>query len=214
MKNRLLLAAALAAAVVVGLLALRWNPQGHSLDAKFGLATAPTGGDFTLQSAAGPVALADFRGKVVLIYFGYTFCPDICPTSLATTAQALSALNEDELSQVRTLFVSVDPERDTVEKLKNYGAFFHPSIIGVTGTAEEVAAAAKLYGVAYWKQDVKSEGGYVVDHSAYTYLVDPNGKLVRQIPHGTSAPEVLRQIRVELAHLLPSPPKPPNPAKP
>jgi protein SCO1 len=211
MKNRLLLAFALAAAVVLGLLALRWNPHGYSLDAKLGLATAPTGGDFTLHSATGPVALADFRGKVVLIYFGYTFCPDICPTSLATTAQALSALEESELSQVRLLFVSVDPERDTVDKLKDYAAFFHPNAIGVTGTAEEVAAAAKLYGVAYWKQEVKSESGYVVDHSAYTYVVDPNGKLVGRISHGTPAPDVLRQIRAQITLRLPAPPTPPKP---
>jgi protein SCO1 len=211
MKNRLLLTFALAAAIALGLLALRWNPSGYSLDAKLGLPTAPTGGDFTLQSAAGPVSLADFRGKVVLIYFGYTYCPDVCPTSLATTAQALSALEENELQQIRLLFVSVDPERDTVDRLKDYAAFFHPNAIGVTGTAEEVAAAAKLYGAVYWKQEVKSEGGYVVDHSAYTYLVDANGKLAGRIPHGTPAPEVLRQIRAQLAQRLPAPPSPPKP---
>ena len=97
--------------------------------------SAPTGGDFTLQSATGPVTLKDYRGKVVLLYFGYTYCPDICPTSLTATAQALGQLAPAELARVQTLFVSVDPERDTPARLKDYGAFFHPSIIGVTGTA-------------------------------------------------------------------------------
>ena len=103
------------------------------------LASAPVGGDFTLQSYRGPVELQDFRGQVVLLYFGYTWCPDICPTSLGLTSLALKALKPDELARVQSLFVSVDPERDTLEKLKNYGEYFHPKILGITGSPEAVA---------------------------------------------------------------------------
>lgn len=211
MKNKLLV---VLVAVVSGLLvwlAFFWHPNGETGHATAPLAKAPLGGDFTLQSADGPVALHDFRGKVVLIYFGYTYCPDICPTSLSTTAQALSALEESELRQVKVLFVSVDSERDTVDKLKDYAAYFHPNIIGVTGSAEEVAAAAQRYGASYQKQEVKTDGGYVVDHSAYTYLVDQNGKLVVSIAHATPAAEVLKQIRTLLLQRLPGPPSPPQP---
>ena len=212
MKNKLLIALV---AVVSGLLVwltFFWNPNGHTVPATPPLAKAPKGGDFTLQSAGGPVALKDLRGKVVLIYFGYTYCPDICPTSLSITAQALSALEESELRQVKVLFVSVDPERDAVDKLKDYAAYFHPNIIGATGSAEEVAAAAQLYGATYKKQEVKTDGAYVVDHSAYTYLVDQNGKLVASIAHATPAAEVLKQIRALLIQRLPAPPSPPKPS--
>jgi protein SCO1/2 len=83
------------------------------------------GGDFILQSHKGPIKLSDFRGKVVLIYFGYTYCPDICPTALALTSSALKELNESELAQIQTLFISVDPERDTPERLDEYTHFGH-----------------------------------------------------------------------------------------
>ena len=211
MKHKLLIALV---AVVSGLLVwltFFWNPHGDTSSSTPPSAKAPKGGDFTLQSADGPVALKDLRGKVVLIYFGYTYCPDICPTSLSITAQALSALDESELRQVKVLFVSVHPERDTVDKLKDYAAYFHPNIIGVTGSEEEVAAAAQLYGASYKKAEVKTDGAYVVDHSAYTYLVDQNGKLIASIAHATPAAEVLKQIRALLMQRLPAPPSPPKP---
>lgn len=156
--------------------------------------------DFTLQSARGPVKLSDFRGKVVLVYFGYTFCPDICPTSLAATARALRLLPAVDLAKVQALFVSVDPERDTPEHLAEYAAFFHPDIIGLTGPAEDVAHAAKPFEVVYEKHAATGAGGYVVDHSALTYLVAPDGHLAARLPHAARAPLVLG----ELARWLPS----------
>jgi protein SCO1 len=155
--------------------------------------------DFTLHSASGPVHLSDFRGKVVLLYFGYTFCPDICPTSLAATSRALASLAPEDLARVQTLFVSVDPARDTPEHLAEYAGFFHPSILGVTGTDEEVAVAARPYGVVYARHAVEGASGYVVDHSAFTYLVAPDGHLAARLPHAARAPLVV----AELAKWLP-----------
>lgn len=162
------------------------------------LAATPSGGDFTLQSSNGPLSLHELQGNVVLLYFGYTFCPDICPTALAVTAQALSALEAQEIEKVRVLFVSVDPERDTLDRLKEYTAYFHPAIIGLTGSRVAVDQAVKLYGAAYRRQEVDSAGGYVVDHSSSTFVIAPDGKLLTRLPHGTSAVEVVGTIRAVL----------------
>ncbi|MDD5241115.1 MAG: SCO family protein [Sulfuricella sp.] len=156
------------------------------------------GGDFTLRSTNGPVALHDLKGKVVLLYFGYTFCPDICPTSLGFTSQALAALDKTELDKVQMLFVTVDPARDTLEKLKSYTAYFHPGIIGLSGTPEEIAKVAKLYGVDYAKQNTGSAGGYVVDHSAYTYVIAPDGSLFKSLDHGTPPAQVIEAIHAAM----------------
>jgi protein SCO1/2 len=189
-----LLVAAVGGALVWA--AFFWQPQPAAPPhAAQPLAAAPRGGDFVLRSAGGPVALKDLRGKVVLLYFGYTFCPDICPTSLAVVAQALSGLNPEELDRVGAIFVSVDPERDTTDKLKDYAAYFHPKILGVTGTPGELAALARGYGASYRKQEVGSRGGYVVDHSSFTYLIDPAGRLAASLPHGTPAPRIVEEIR-------------------
>ena len=127
------------------------------------------GGDFTLQSADGPVSLRDFRGKVVLLYFGYTYCPDICSTSLAVAADGLKELKPDELARVAMILVLVDPKRDTPEKPKEYARFLHPAISGVTGAPEEMAMVAKRYGIVYVEQKVAKAGdGCVVDYSADT----------------------------------------------
>lgn len=197
MTRKLLIAAILLLAVVLGWVVWFWQPanQAHQT---LSLANAPAGGDFTLQSSNGPLSLHDLRGKVVLVYFGYTFCPDICPTSLAFTAQGLKLLDDSELARTQVLFISVDPERDTLDKLKEYGAFFHPSILGLTGTPQEIATAARLYGASYARQNTGSAGGYVVDHSASTYVVDPEGKLATTLQHGTPPAEVAKAIRTAL----------------
>ena len=161
--------------------------------------TSP-GGDFTLQSPDGPVSLADQRGKVVLLYFGYTFCPDICPTSLSTLAQALSALTPDELGQVKSFFISVDPERDTMEVLKAYAPFFHPGIVGISGTSEQVAQVARLYGARYMKQKPDADGLYSVDHSSFIYVIAPDGKIAASLPHGTPPTQIVDMIRSQLKH--------------
>lgn len=184
---------------------LFWDPagtrSGGAADGHGALALAarPTGGDFELQSAQGPIRLADLRGQVVLIYFGYTACPDICPTNLAFIAKALKGLSDDELAQVRVLFVSVDPERDDLARLASYTKYFHPRILGITGTPEQVAEAASLYGAAYRRAPIAATAmGYLVDHSAYTYVVDQSGNLVETLDHATPPEEIRAAIRRRL----------------
>jgi protein SCO1/2 len=159
------------------------------------LSEVPQGGDFTLDSASGPFELKAQRGKVVLVYFGYTFCPDICPTNLMLMAQALNALNKDELARVQGVFISVDPERDTLDRLAAYTKYFHPSIIGVTGKPDHIAQIAKQYGAVYHKVKDESRGGYLIDHSANTYVVAPDGSLNTILPHATPPKEILKVIR-------------------
>jgi protein SCO1 len=154
------------------------------------------GGDFVLQSSQGEFSLKQLRGKVVLLYFGYTKCPDVCPTALSILAQTLNELSEDELTSVQAVFISVDPKRDTFEALDKYVNYFHSNLVGVTGTPSEIAEVAKRYGVKY--QEVPIEGssfGYGVDHSAATYLLAPDGELRFMFPHETPPFVILEAIR-------------------
>ena len=159
----------------------------------------PAGGDFTLTSPDGPLSLSDYRGRVVVVYFGYTFCPDVCPTSLTLLGQALAMLDADELARVASLMISLDPERDTADVLKIYAPFFHPTIVGLTGTPQQIAAVAAQYGVRYMKQKPNADGLYAVDHSAFTYVVAPDGKLAAQLAHGSAPEEIVRTLRAQLA---------------
>ena len=187
----------LALAALLGWLTFAWQP------ADFGplhlqRAEAPAGGDITLASADGPVALADYRGKVVIVYFGYTFCPDVCPTSLSTIAQALSALTPAEREKVGSLLISVDPERDTLAVLKAYAPFFHPAIVGLNGTPEQIAQVARQYGVRYMKQKPNDGGQYAVDHSSLTYLIAADGKLAASLPYASPPQHIVDAIRAQL----------------
>lgn len=183
----------LLAAALLGLAACQ--PQQSATPGGLTLASPPAGGDFTLGSADGPVASSAFRGQVVALYFGYTYCPDVCPTSLASLGAALEKLSPEELARTQPLFISVDPERDTPARLKEYAAFFHPRLLGLTGTPAEVAAAARAYGASYARQNVNSEGGYVVDHSSFIYLIAPDGRLAASLPHGTTPDDIAAAIR-------------------
>ena len=184
--------AVLLALAIVGL-ALFWEPA--LPEAPLPKAGMPPGGDFTVQTTQGPLSLHDYRGKLVLVYFGYTYCPDICPTSLAATAEGLRKLTPEELARVAMIFVSVDPKRDTPQRLKEYAEFFHPAIVGATATPEVIAEVAKRYGVFYAEQKVETAGdGYVVDHSADTYIVAQDGQLVGKIAHATPPDQVVLAI--------------------
>jgi protein SCO1/2 len=202
MKKTLPILAIVVLSAALAWLIWGWRPTADRSDIGhlLGLASPPTGGDFSLRSWQGTMRIQDLRGKVVLIYFGYTWCPDICPTNLAFIANALKALEPDELSRVQVLFVSVDPQRDTPERLREYTGHFHSAILGVTGTPEEVAAAAKLYGAAYRRAEMgDSAMGYTVDHSAYTYVVDPAGRLTQVLEHATPSERIVAVIRHALA---------------
>ena len=172
-----------------------WEPHPVGGHAGPEVSDVPTGGEFTLQSADGAVALSDFRGKAVVIYFGYTWCPDICPTSLGYLTAALNELSPGELASVQGLFISVDPERDTLDRLKRYGEYFHARIRGITGRPKVVREIASRYGASYAKAEQKSETDYVVDHSSALYLIDKDGRLARILLHGTPPVEIYEALK-------------------
>lgn len=193
LNERILVLLAVAVALLIAALAVFWHPEKQP---PLRPAALPAGGDFTLQSAAGPVALSDYQGRLVLLYFGYTFCPDICPTTLITVSDSLSRLTAEERGKVAVLFVSVDPERDTPEHLKTYLAFFDAGAVGLTGSPQEIAEIAKRYGVFYSKQPADGSGGaYSMDHSADTFLVGPDGRVRARIAHGTPPEDVAAILR-------------------
>ena len=134
------------------------------------------GGAFALTSQDGkPVSDKDFPGKYLLVYFGYTSCPDMCPTGLQSISRALDQLKA-EADKVQPLFITVDPARDTAARLKEYDASFHPKIIGLTGTAEQIAAVAKEYQVYYKKGE--GDADYEIEHSSQIYLMSPDGGFI------------------------------------
>lgn len=143
-----------------------------------------------------PRTLADFRGKVVTVFFGFTHCPDACPTTLAEMAQVMKELGPDA-GKVQVLFVTVDPERDTQPVLKQYVPSFNPEFLGLYGDAEATARAAKEFKVFYQKQPVKG-GGYSVDHSAGTFILDREGRLRLFAQYGQGAAPILHDIRLLL----------------
>ena len=202
-RQRYWIAAGLCLTALLVWLAFFWEPDigtpaGHSGDGPLRPAGQLTGGDFTLDSPGGNLALQDYRGKVVLLYFGYTFCPDVCPTALSALGQAFTALTPDELAQVQGIFVSVDPERDTMEILNVYAPFFHPRIVGASGTPAQVAEVARRYGVSYMKQKSVDDRPYTVDHSSSTYLVDRQGRIAAILPHGAPVTDIVSKIRSHL----------------
>lgn len=140
--------------------------------------------------------MSDYKDKTIVLYFGYAFCPDVCPTSLGLLSLALGKLKAEELQKIQPFFISVDPERDTVEKLKNYVNAFHPSIKGITGTADEIEKVAKLYGVMYMKVDMPGSAMvYAVDHSSRYYVVGSDGKVKKFIEHGTEPDKIVAALR-------------------
>ncbi|MBN9525012.1 MAG: SCO family protein [Alphaproteobacteria bacterium] len=156
------------------------------------------GGPFALIDQDGrPVTDADFRGRPLLVYFGLTYCPDICPTDLAVIAETMGQLGP-AADGVQALFVTVDPERDTPAQLRDYTALFDRRIRGLTGDVKAVAAAARAYRVTYAKYDIQGPLDYRMDHSAYIYLMNRDGRFVARFPQGT-APETLADaLRAQL----------------
>jgi protein SCO1/2 len=161
------------------------------------LAGAAIGGPFALTSQNGSLVRdSDFKGKWRIVYFGYSFCPDVCPLDLKNIGQALRLLEKRDpalAARVVPIFISVDPERDTPAALKQYVANFHPRLIGLTGTPEAIARVAKLYGVAYAKRPADN-GNYFVDHVRATYLMDPDGKPIALLPSDQSGEAVAKEV--------------------
>jgi len=153
--------------------------------------------DFQLIDHNGkPRTIADFKGKVVAIFFGYTRCPDACPTTMGELALVMKELGKDA-ERLQVLFITVDPERDTPEVLSRYVPAFHPSFLGLYGDAEATARTAKEFKIVYQKQPLK-DGGYSVDHSAGSYLYDTSGRVRLFAQYGQGAQPLLHDIRLLL----------------
>lgn len=165
--------------------------------AKSGVYVDPPGGDFTLDSNQGKVSLSDYDGKVRMLYFGYTFCPDVCPGSLQRVGAAFNKLTPEELTKVQGMLISVDPDRDTVQKLEDYTKYFHKQIVGVTGTKTQIDEIANRYDVKYRKAEGSSPESYLVDHTGYIFVLDKKGKIRDYLPHAVQigrAVEVIRKL--------------------
>lgn len=153
------------------------------------------GGPFELVDHKGKKRTdADFRGKLLLVYFGYTYCPDICPADLLQISLALDKLGTIG-NEVQPLFISVDPERDTTTVLAQYVSSFHPHLIGLTGTPEQIRAIANSYKAYYAKYTPPDGGVYLIDHTGFTYLMDRGGGYLGFFPPGTSADRMIEIIR-------------------
>lgn len=163
---------------------------------------AEVGGPFTLTDHNGRrVTEKDFAGKYLLIFFGYSFCPDICPTTLTRITGSLEILG-NKVETLQPLFITIDPQRDTVEILRDYLSNFHPAILGLTGTAEEINRVAKVYKVFYGKAEVEGSSvddqDYLMDHSGFVYLMDPEGNLAEVFFHDASADTMAESIAARL----------------
>ena len=156
----------------------------------------PIGGPFTLTGNAGkPRSDSEFRGKLMLIYFGYTYCPDICPTDLMTIAQAVDSLGAAG-EAVQPIFITIDPERDSVQRLAEYVSSFHPRFIGLTGTPDEIRRIALAYKVYYARNG--SGEDYTIDHAGVTYLVGRDGQYLGFVPPQTTPERLAEVIRTQL----------------
>lgn len=163
------------------------------------LSYADFGKDFALTDHNGqPRTLADFRGKAVVIFFGYTQCPDVCPTTMTGMAEAMKQLGADA-AKVQVLFVTVDPERDTRELLAQYVPAFHPGFLGLYGDPQTIAKTAQEFRVFYKKQPGATPNTYTVDHTAGSYVFDPRGKLRLYVKHGEKPELIARDLKLLIA---------------
>jgi cytochrome oxidase Cu insertion factor (SCO1/SenC/PrrC family) len=164
------------------------------------IGTALVGGPFSLTDQEGrKVTDKDFLGKYMLVFFGYTYCPDICPTELQVMSAALDNLGA-KADEIQPIFIYIDPQRDTPEVLKQYVTNFHPRLIALTGTPEEIAVAAKAYRVFYSK--IGNSSGpdtYLMDHSTITYLMDKEGKFLKHFSYSTDAAALAQALEKAVA---------------
>lgn len=173
--------------------------SGPAMPAKAPLEGARIGGPFTLTNQDGKqVTDRDFAGKYRIVYFGYTFCPDVCPVDARNIGLGLSAVEKSDPAlgaKIVPIFISVDPARDTPAVLKSFVANFHPRMVGLTGSAAAIDAVAKEYAVYYKKGALTPGGGYMVDHARATYLMDPEGKPLALLPQDQSPEAIAAEIK-------------------
>lgn len=180
-----------AAALGLGACSQEAKPRFTGLD----LSEATYAQNWSMPDAHGQVrTLADFAGKVVFVFFGYAQCPDVCPVTMAEMAEVKEKLGADG-QRLQIVFVTVDPERDTPEVMREYLANFDPQAVALVGSPEQVAAMAKDFRVTYRKVPGPSEGAYTIDHSAAGYVYDPKGKLRLYIRYGTPVDDIVADVR-------------------
>lgn len=197
--GRLTISRALATAVFAFAIAA-CTPRGPQFESS-DVTGSSFGRDFSLHDPAGNTrTLADFRGKAVVVFFGYTQCPDVCPTTLAALAEAMKQLGPDA-DRVQVLFITVDPERDTSDLLSKYVPAFDRRFLGLRGDAEETARTAKEFRILYQKQPGTSPGSYTMDHSAGTFIFDPQGRLRLYVGLAQGPDVFAHDIRELLAHV-------------
>lgn len=184
------------------LLALALLLAGCDTQPQFGntdISAAGYATDFALTDHNGkPRTMADFRGKAVVIFFGYTQCPDVCPTTMTGMAEAMKLLGEDA-SKVQVLFVTVDPERDTPQLLAQYVPVFNPSFLGLYADAQTIARTAQEFRIFYKKQPGSTPTTYTVDHTAGSYVYDPQGRLRLYVKHGEKPEVIAKDLRLLIA---------------
>lgn len=200
--NGLVIVFAIVALIVVAFFAGRsyFGPVNDGGTPLAATGQAQIGGPIDLIDQDGrPINDAAFRGSYMLVYFGFTYCPDICPTSLNRNMQALDLLDPAKAEQVQPILISVDPDRDTPAHLKEYVGYFSPRMVGLTGNAEQVAAAAKAYKVYYAKVDNPDDPEhYLMDHTSITYLMGPDGAFIQHFRHDLPPDEMAAQLRTIL----------------
>ncbi len=189
------------AAILIGARLLLWG-GGHVHEDHTAQSEAPVaiGGPFALVDGDGKdVTDQDYRGKLMLVYFGYTFCPDVCPTELGLVAKALDALTPEQREKVAPLFINVDPERDTPQVMKTYTAAFHPQIVGLTGTPEQVETAKKAYKIYAAKVPGGDEKIYSMDHSSVLYLMGTDGGFLAHFNRNATLDQIVEDLRRRLS---------------
>lgn len=189
--KRTILSVFLALGVVVGLFFLTVDADFDSPNRSF----SDLGGDFTLQSADGAVSLSDFRGKVVVMYFGFLSCPEVCPNSMGVISTALNRLSDAQLGSTQALLISVDPARDSVDELADHARFYHPNVIGLTGSTQAIDHVTAQYGAYYNISEIEAQrDDYGVAHSSRYYVIDQRGELIAAMRHSTTPNELYTQL--------------------
>lgn len=191
--NRLRWAVGIMAVLVVIALVGWWNlpPQLHGIQ----LQSPRAAEDFTLTASTGEeLSLSDLRGKYVVLFFGYTYCPDVCPTTMNEMQQMVKALGPQRTQDLQVIMVSVDPERDTPEQLTTYVSYFDPSFIGLTGTVEDIQPVASQFGIFFEKQPGSDNTNYLVDHTAAITVIDPEGYVRMIFTYGVAGADMASDI--------------------
>ena len=199
--NRLLIMCSVTLVILAGFALWLVNKE---LDQRGGSLTriasaVAVGGPFELVDDSGAaVTETSFGDRHLLIFFGYSFCPDVCPTELARMASALDRMDADDLTKLQPLFITIDPERDTPDAMATYVEQFHPEIVGLTGSEEQIAEVARAYRVFYAKVDTGDPDYYLMDHSSFTYLMAPDGSNIAVFPYDTPPDEMAGAISAAL----------------